>query len=126
MNKKYIVLKLVTGEELLATLENKPSDNVVISNPMKIQVFHEQDEDGNLIPNVSATPWCEYSATKKYTIYLNHVILLEDLHEELVEHYLNLVKAFETKVTATVDSQGYVSEVENTQPDPEPKKRIVH
>ena len=126
MNKKYVVLKLVTGEELLATLENKPSDNVVISNPMKIQVFHEQDEDGNLIPNVSATPWCEYSANKKYTIYMNHVILLEDLHEELVEHYTNLVKAFETKVTATVDSQGYVSEVDDNQPDPEPKKRIVH
>lgn len=123
---KYVVLKLVTGEELLATLENKPSETVVISNPMLIRVFHTEDEDGNLVPSVSANPWCEYSATKKYTISFNHIIIMEDLHSALLDHYLNLVKAFETKVTATVDSQGYVTEESLEEEPSDTQPRIVH
>lgn len=107
---KYVILKLVTGEEIFAEFVHSIDNKVRIINPLQVVVTREPDENGNLVSNVRANPWCEYSASKTFDIKAPHIISLSDLHEAMHKPYLDLVDAFSREVIVQEDEDGYLRE----------------
>lgn len=99
----YIVLKLVTGETLMATYEGEDDKFVKIDYPVQIRTV--------LIPelnkeSVSAVPFCPFSESKSFVLEKSHLIYIKRLNRSFIPHYKNFVKMYdEAMVPATLSEE---------------------
>lgn len=87
-------IRLVNGEELLATVRKSTSDQVVIENPLIVQ-----ENDGYIV----LVPFMPYSRKKSVSLSKNHVIALTDLHPEMEKHYQLSLKVARKHNNNTID-----------------------
>lgn len=88
----YVVVKLVTGETLMATYEGEDDKFVKIDYPVQIRTV--------LIPelnkeSVSAVPYCPFSESKSFVLEKNHLIYIKRLNRSFIPHYKNFVKMYD-------------------------------
>lgn len=99
----YVVLKLVTGETLMATYEGEDDKFVKIDYPVQIRTV--------LIPelnkeSVSAVPFCPFSESKSFVLEKSHLIYIKRLNRSFIPHYKNFVKMYdEAMVPATLSEE---------------------
>jgi hypothetical protein len=81
------ILKLLTGEELLAEVtETAPIPNgLIIKNPVRIVVMPNKMDPKT--PNVGFAPWAEFSEQKTFTIDKSHVLCIIDPIKEFINQY---------------------------------------
>ncbi|NBP01942.1 MAG: hypothetical protein EBU90_17735 [Proteobacteria bacterium] len=81
--EKVLVLKLVTGEDILAEIDEDET-HVIITNPVRIAVVPGQNGQ----PNVGFAPWpvhAEQETDAEYLIQKKHVVY----HYKPAQEYLN-------------------------------------
>jgi hypothetical protein len=115
-NEYYVIVKFVTGEEVMAAMTDEDIDYVELLYPMLIRVM--QTVDGNFASQrVAAAPYCQYSEDKYFRIKRSNIVFVKKLHELFVPHYTKMVEELEAPVLATIDSDGTIrrlqEEVEN-------------
>lgn len=80
------ILKLTTGEELLAEIsDNLISDKIMIKNPVRIVVMPNKIDPKN--PSVGFAPWAEFSDDKNFTLDKSHIVAIMAPIKDLVNHY---------------------------------------
>lgn len=88
----YVVLKLVTGEQLLGTLVNETDDGVVILDPIIVRMI--PTAGGSLSEQAVTTMYCQFSDDKLFTFDYKNVIYCKDLSSKIVPYYKKLVREF--------------------------------
>jgi hypothetical protein len=110
-NEYYVIVKFVTGEEVMAAMTDEDVDYVELLYPMVIRVM--STVDGNLISQrIAAAPYCQYSEDKYFKIKRSNVMFVKKLNELFVPHYTRMVEELETPVLATIDSDGMIRRLE--------------
>jgi hypothetical protein len=81
------ILKLLTGEELLAevTETNPIPSGVIIKNPVRIVVMPNKMDPKT--PSVGFAPWAEFSEQKTFTLDKSHVLCIIEPIKEFVNQY---------------------------------------
>jgi hypothetical protein len=79
------IIKLITGEELLA--EIMPSGDTVckIKNPVRIIVMPNKIDPKT--PNIGFAPWAEFSDDKSFILDKSHVLCIMTPIKEFVNQY---------------------------------------
>ena len=79
------IIKLITGEELLA--EIMPSGDAVckIKNPVRIIVMPNKIDPKT--PNIGFAPWAEFSDDKEFTLDKSHIVAIMTPINEFVNQY---------------------------------------
>ena len=88
MSQKVYVLKLKSGEELIARIDTeymKPT--IVLDQPMGIQVMMQPQGK----PGFAMIPWMMASDDKKFTIDSNEVLTKGKARNEMEKQYLSAV-----------------------------------
>jgi hypothetical protein len=87
----YVFVKLITGEQLMATLKNETDTHIDISHPMIIRLVPVAQE-GRIGEHVTATPFCHFAESRDFTLPKSSIIFTKGLSKEVIPHYLNVVR----------------------------------
>ena len=78
------ILKLITGEELLAEVLDL-NNTIQIKNPVRIVVMPNKIDPKT--PNVGFAPWADFSDDKTVTLDKSHIIAIMSPIKEFVNQY---------------------------------------
>jgi len=93
----YVIIKLQSGEQVMAALEEDSTDYIDVSFPMII--ISTPVTDGQRIhEHITAKPLCQFSADKYFRIPKSGILFYKELHEMLVPHYTKIVNSYEDTV----------------------------
>jgi hypothetical protein len=73
---KIVVLRLITGEEILSESLGYEGDFIKVKNPVQIVMMPARPGDPDKTPKIALAPWLQFAAKKEQLIPL-HAILLE-------------------------------------------------
>ena len=86
----YICIKLVTGEELVGTIESEPDEYVNIENP--IEVSFGFDAEGNY--GIKLGMFMSYCEEKLFTFKARDIILYNKPGEKMIRYYEEFLKRY--------------------------------
>ena len=112
-NELFIILKLVSGEDVMAVLSAEDDEYIELTSPMCIRthpILHAGKEQ------VTAVPLCPFSEENKYILHKRNVMFIKKLHHAFIPHYKKIVAEQERTTT--------FKPAEETQPEESMKKRI--
>lgn len=114
---EYVVLKLVTGEQLVASLVNETSSQVLVLNPVIIRTI-QGFVDGKVVEQTVTNSYCQLAATKDFIFNKSQVIFVKPLHADIVPFYIRLVKVM-YKEDKQIKSYYETTEIEETEENDE-------
>lgn len=81
------IIKLITGEELLAevTISSPIPTSITLKNPVRIVVMPNKVDPKT--PNVGFAPWAEFSEDKTFDLDKAHVLAIINPIKEFVNQY---------------------------------------
>jgi hypothetical protein len=81
------IIKLITGEELLAevTILSQIPNSITMKNPVRIVVMPNKLDPKT--PNVGFAPWAEFSEDKSFDLDKAHILAIINPIKEFVNQY---------------------------------------
>ena len=84
------VLKLITGEEVIARVtEEKNVDLITLEKPMTLQMIPPNTSTGQM--GFALVPWMKAAKNEKVTISTEHIIAEDEASEQTENNYLQVV-----------------------------------
>jgi hypothetical protein len=98
-NNEYVVFKLITGEQVLATLLNETKDGIVVIDPIQVRMV-PMVENNEYSEQALTNRLCQFTDETEYVFNHKDIVYLKGLHPKMHGHYERLVLAFgeESKV----------------------------
>lgn len=101
----YVIIKLQSGEQVMATLEEDSTDYIDVSFPMVISTTPIIDGE-RIHEHITAKPLCQFSADKYFRLPKIGILFYKELHEMVIPHYTKIVNSYEdTVLVKTKNSQ---------------------
>ena len=79
------LLKMISGEELIAEVITDNDSHITIKNPVRVVVVPTKTNPQT--PTVGFAPWAEFSEDKEFTIHKAHVIVTMKPVQEFTNQY---------------------------------------
>ena len=115
----YVIMKLTTGEQMMAVLLNEDDEYVEIEYPMvmrSIPVLSEGRE------HITAQPFCQFSDDRQFTLHKSNIMFVKKLHHAFIPHYMKIVQSHERTSFSSDEGEEKLWEEEMTVE--EAKRRI--
>ena len=90
----YVIMKLSTGEQLMALKTSEDDATVTLLYPITLKSYQRVNERGNLAETVAGAPFCHFAQDNIFKINKNYIVFENELHENLVKYYTNMVDEF--------------------------------
>jgi len=101
----YVIVKLVSGEQLMATLIAEDDNYIKLESPMTIRmipILTEQRE------HVTAHPFCQFSDDNNIILSKKNVLFVKKLHHMFIPHYKRIVAEHQQTVLVIPQKDGSV------------------
>jgi len=85
----FVVLKLCSGEQVMAVLRQEDEDRILLETPMVMRTIPVLESGRE---HVTAHPLCQFSDDKMYVILKKDVMFCKKMHHVFVPHYMRIVK----------------------------------
>ena len=79
------LIRLISGEELMAEVKNETDSGISIKNPVRVVLMPNKLDPKT--PTVAFAPWIEFSDDKDFTIHKAHVIVTMKPVQEFINQY---------------------------------------
>ena len=90
MTNDVKVLKLITGEEVIARVsEEEHSDLLILEKPMTLQMLPPNTSTGQV--GFAMVPWIKAAKNDKATISIDHVLVTDEASDQTEKNYLQVV-----------------------------------
>ena len=83
------VLKLITGEEVIARVSEERSDLITLEKPMTLQMLPPNTSTGQV--GFAMVPWMKAAKNEKITITIEHILVEDEASEQTEKNYLQVV-----------------------------------
>ena len=83
------VLKLITGEEVIARVSEESSNLLTLEKPMTLQMMPPNTSTGQV--GFAMVPWMKAAKNEKVTISTEHIITEDEASEQTEKNYLQVV-----------------------------------
>jgi len=123
MNEHFVIVKLVSGEQVMATLTNEDDTTVELHYPMVIRMIPFIN-DGSAHEHVTAAPLCQFSDDKTYRIPKTNIMFVKKLHDVLIPHYNRIVDEHEHTVLVRSHKTGHIERIQEELTVEDIQKRI--
>jgi hypothetical protein len=91
-NEFYIVMKLTSGEQVMAVLKEEDDEHVLLESPMCIKTIPIVEQSRE---HVTAHPLCQFSDDRTFVIAKRDIMFVKKLHHLFVPHYQRIVEEHE-------------------------------
>lgn len=115
-NELFVIIRLVTGEQVMSALENEDENYVQLLHPMLIRTVPNFQTGKEML---TASPFCAFSDDESYIINKKNILFIKRLSEKLIPHYMNVVQENNVKF---VPKRGVFDHPEETDEE-EPEER---
>lgn len=88
----YVILKLSSGEQMMAVLREEDEDCVLIETPMCIRTIAIAEINRE---HITASPLCSFSDDKVFVIPKKDILFCKKLHHVFIPHYRKIVAEHE-------------------------------
>lgn len=105
-NELFVILKLVSGEQVMAVLRSEDEDFVEIESPMCIRTFPILETGKE---HITAHPLCQFTDDINYVLDKKDVMYVKKMHHIFIPHYLRIVKEHED-LTEVNEDKSYRAE----------------
>ena len=106
----YVIVKLVSGEQMMAVLLDEDEDFVVLDNPMCIRMIPVLAENKE---HLTAYPFCHFSEDTSFILDKKNLIFVKKMHHMFVEHYQRIVNEYDETTLVTRDSNNSLRRAED-------------
>ena len=89
MTNDVKVLKLITGEEVIARVTEEENNLITLEKPMTLQMIPPNTSTGQM--GFALVPWMKAAKNKKVTISIEHILTEDEASEQTEKNYLQLV-----------------------------------
>jgi len=89
MTNDVKVLKLITGEEVIARVIAEENNLITLKKPMTLQMIPPNTSTGQM--GFALVPWMKAAKNKKVTISIEHILTEDEASEQTEKNYLQLV-----------------------------------
>ena len=83
------VLKLITGEEVIARVSEERSNLITLEKPMILQMLAPNTSTGQV--GFALIPWMKAAKNEKVTISTEHIIAEDEASDQTEKNYLQVV-----------------------------------
>ena len=83
------VLKLITGEEVIARVSAEHSDLLTLEKPMTLQMMPPNTSTGQM--GFAMVPWMKAAKNDKATISIEHVLVTDEASNQTEKNYLQVI-----------------------------------
>ena len=90
----YVLIKLTTGEQLMAQFAAEDDTHIAVSHPMLLRMI-PQAIDGRISEHVTATPFCHFADGDDFVFPKTSIMFIKPLKPSIIPHYENVVKEHE-------------------------------
>jgi hypothetical protein len=97
VNNEYVIIRLGSGEQLMALKTAESDRTITLVYPMQIKMYPRQREDGTITETVAGAPFCHFADEKIFTINKDFVVFENNLHPKLVQLYTDMVDQYEAQ-----------------------------
>ena len=108
-DKDYIVLKLITGETVMAIFQGEDERFIKVDYPVQIKTNYISGVNREA---VTAAPFCQFSDSTAFILEKTHVLYIKRLHHAFVRHYKNFVKVYDEALVPLQRSEEVRQELE--------------
>lgn len=97
MTNEYVIIRLGSGEQVMALKTSESDTTVTLLYPMQIKTYPRQKDDGTIVETVAGAPFCHFADEKVFTINKDFIVFENHLHPKLVPFYTDMVDQYEAK-----------------------------
>tara|TARA_R110002051_G_scaffold134579_1_gene207638 strand:+ start:237 stop:521 length:285 start_codon:yes stop_codon:yes gene_type:complete len=83
------VLKLITGEEVIARVSEENSNLLTLDKPMTLQMMPPNTSTGQV--GFAIVPWIKAAKNDKVTISTEHVLVTDEASSQTEKNYLQVI-----------------------------------
>ena len=83
------VLKLITGEEVIARVSEEHNDLLTLEKPMTLQMLPPNTLTGQV--GFALVPWIKAAKNDKTTISIEHVLVTDEASKQTETNYLQVI-----------------------------------
>ena len=83
------VLKLITGEEVIARVSEEHNDLLTLEKPMTLQMMPPNTSTGQV--GFALVPWIKAAKNEKTTISIEHVLVTDEASKQTETNYLQVI-----------------------------------
>jgi len=83
------VLKLITGEEVIARVSEENSNLLTLEKPMTLQMIPPNTSTGQV--GFALVPWIKAAKNDKTTISIDHVLVTDEASDQTEKNYLQVI-----------------------------------
>ena len=98
---QFILLKLTTGETLVATIRSEDEQTISIEYPFELKIIHDRRQD-MVVDVTAAAPFCGFAEDRKFTFKKDNLMFTKLLHNFSIPFYIELVEEYEKLVDVPV------------------------
>ena len=91
-NEFYIVMKLTSGEQVMAVLKEEDDEHVLLDFPLCIRTIPILEESRE---HITAHPLCQFSDDRTFVISKRDIMFVKKLHHAFIPHYQRIVAEHE-------------------------------
>jgi hypothetical protein len=88
MSDMYIVLKLTSGEQVMAVLLEEDEEHIMIENPMVMKTVISLEEGKE---HITASPLCAFTDEQSFVLPKSNILFIKKLHHVYIPHYKRIV-----------------------------------
>ena len=111
MSEYYVIVKLVSGEQVMATLVNEDEYTIEIKNALLIKLRLISDDERQY-ESISVVPFCQFTDDPNFVLDKSIIIYVKELSEHLVSKYEDLIESeFKVNLGAPTDVDDLVSKI---------------
>lgn len=109
--EKCVLLKLVTGETIIAMVEDDMIDTMVIHHPIQLKNVQVM-KNGAMYEQTMTSEFCSFSEDDRYELNKNHIVYSSSIKKNFEVLYRKIVDQFYTdQEESEVSQANYVEEV---------------
>jgi hypothetical protein len=91
-NELFVILKLVSGEQVMAVLRSEDEMFIEVESPMCIRAIPVLATNKE---HITAHPLCQFTDDVNYVLDKKDVMFIKKMHHIFIPHYLRIVKEHE-------------------------------
>jgi hypothetical protein len=88
MSELYVVLKLTSGEQVMAVLKEEDEHHIIVENPMVMKTIQDFAEGKE---HITAHPMCAFTDDTDFVLAKRNVLFIKKLHHLFIGHYERIV-----------------------------------
>ena len=83
------ILKLITGEEVIARVTEEKNNLISLKKPMTLQMIPPTTSTGQV--GFALVPWIKAAKNNKATISIDHVLVTDEASDQTEKNYLQVI-----------------------------------